>query len=202
MNFLISIDRTLFLFFNATLSNPVFDIFFPFITERNNSIVPLLVLVPFFIYKEKKKALVVLGLAIVTVAVTDPVCVRIIKPLVHRLRPCHPSYFIDGEHVFLAGAHFLKGYKGSLSFPSAHAMNVFGQAMLFTCFYPRQRVWFFTFAGLIGFSRIYVGVHYPLDVVAGAVFGTGVGWGVVYVYRISTVRLAKKRDLQNRETAS
>jgi undecaprenyl-diphosphatase len=60
-------------------------------------------------------------------------------------------------------------------------MNMFAQAMLFTLLYRRKRVWItaFAFAAVIGFSRIYVGVHYPLDVFAGAIFGVMVG-GIIY----------------------
>jgi undecaprenyl-diphosphatase len=182
LEILISIDRAVFLFFNSTLSNPVFDVFFKFITLRNSWIIPGIIAAIFFIVKEKKKALLVLGCLIVTIAISDPFCVRVLKPLFHRFRPCHPSYFIDGQHIFLAGGNFLFGMKRSLSFPSAHAMNWFSGASLLYLFYPKRWMWFLTFAFLVALSRVYVGVHYPSDIVAGAVIGIGIGAGVYFLY--------------------
>jgi undecaprenyl-diphosphatase len=73
------------------------------------------------------------------------------------------------------GGRFLMGHKTSFSFPSSHAMNMFTAAMVLACFYRKQWPWFFGFAALIGYSRIYVGVHYPADVAAGALFGIATG---------------------------
>jgi len=189
-----SIDRAVFLFFNSTISNPVFDVFFKFITLRNSWIIPGIIAALLFIIKEKKKALIVLGCLVITIAISDPFCVRILKPLFHRLRPCHPSYFIDGQHLFLAGGNFLFGMKKSLSFPSAHAMNWFSGGTLLFLFYPKRWVWFLTFAFLVALSRVYVGVHYPSDIFAGAVIGMGIGAGVYFVYRYIKQLVASKKE--------
>jgi len=63
-------------------------------------------------------------------------------------------------------------------------MNMFGQAMLFSLLYPRLSVWLFLFASLIGYSRIYVGLHYPLDVLGGAVIGAACGAAVFSGYSL------------------
>lgn len=188
-----TIDRAVFLFFNSTLSNPVFDIFFTYITERESWIVPGIVAAIVFIVKQKKKALIVLGLLIFTIAITDPLCVRVLKPLFHRLRPCHPSYFVDGQHMFLASGHFLMGMKRSLSFPSAHAMNMFAGATLLYLWYPRRFWWFFSIAFLVAFSRVYIGVHYPLDLVGGAILGCTIGISVFYMYHYIAGRLFRNK---------
>ncbi len=198
LEMLISFDKSLFLFLNSYIANPVFDMFFPFITQRENWIIPGIILAVIFLIKEKKKALIVLGLAIITVAMSDLLCVRILKPVIYRLRPCHPSYFINGSHTFLAGGNFLFGYKKSLSFPSAHAMNMFALAMLFTLFFPKKAIWFFTVASLISFSRIYIGVHYPSDIVAGAIFGIAIGALVYFLYRY----IVKKINIKKKEPNS
>ena len=175
-HFLIQIDRSVFLFFNKTLSNPFFDTIFPIITEPRNWLIVALIAMIFFIFKEKKKALGVIALVLIAVALSDLIAYRILKPLLGRLRPCHPEFYIEG-------GRFLIGMKTSFSFPSNHAMNMFTAATVLSYFYRKYFGYFFGFAVLIGFSRIYVGVHYPLDIIGGAVFGiifgSGVYWGYV-----------------------
>ena len=195
--FFFSIDKALFHFINITFSNPAFDVFFKCITLRNSWIIPGILAAVFFIIKEKKKALIVLGCLIITIAIADPFCVRILKPLFHRYRPCHPSYFIDGQHIFLAGGNFLFGMKRSLSMPSAHAMNWFSGATLLYRFYPKRWVWFLTFAFLVALSRVYVGVHYPSDIFAGAVIGIMIGAGVYFLFqKVQNVLTEKKKPVE------
>lgn len=157
----------------------MFDAIFPVITNGAFWVIPGIAAALAFLYFQRKKALIVMCLMLVTVSVSDPVCNRIIKPQFHRLRPCD-------EQVSIDHGRFLLGRKNSESFPSSHAMNMFGQAMLLSLLYRRKRVWIitFAFAATIGFSRIYVGVHYPLDVLAGAVFGTCIGLFVFFVYSL------------------
>ena len=71
MNALRQIDGFLFLFFNNTISNPVFDFIFPLVTNGKFWVVPGIGAAVFFIFKEKKQALIILGLAVATVALTD-----------------------------------------------------------------------------------------------------------------------------------
>jgi undecaprenyl-diphosphatase len=192
---ILSLDKSLFLFLNRDIANPVFDFVFPLITERNFWIIPGAIALILFVLKERKRALIATGLALITVAITDPLCCRIIKEIVQRHRPCDPCCLVDG-------GRFLLGNKGSLSFPSAHAMNMFGEAMLFSLLYRRRAVWFFTFACLIGFSRIYVGVHYPLDVLGGALFGTLVGAGVYWAYASAASWMRRRREKDHGTSAS
>ena len=161
---LLRFDTKLFVFLNTAFSNKMFDFLFPYITDFDTWIIPAAVLIYFFYKKEKGKALYVMALSIILVCITDPLCVRILKQVFTRLRPSHPDVYIEG-------ARYLIGRKSSFSFPSAHAMNIFAQATLFTLFYRDKWFYFMSFAFLIGFSRLYVGVHYPLDVVGGAMIG-------------------------------
>jgi undecaprenyl-diphosphatase len=176
---LVSFDHSLFLFLNTAVANQVFDVIFRNGTEARFWIVPGIAATVLFFVKKRKEAAVVAVCMMVTVAVTDPVTARVLKPLFGRYRPCHPEYFIEG-------AHFLSGMRHTYSFPSVHAANIAGQAMLLTLFYPGWKWVYISFALFIGYSRIYVGVHYPADVAAGALFGTAVG-SVVYLcwFRIS-----------------
>ncbi len=174
-HFLIQVDRSVFLFFNKTLANSFFDTIFPIITEPRNWLIVGLIVMIFFIFKEKKKAIGIIALVLVAAALSDLIAYRILKPLFSRLRPCHPEFFIEG-------GRFLIGMKTSFSFPSNHAMNMFTAATVLSYFYQKYSGYFFGFAALIGFSRIYVGVHYPLDIIGGAVFGIILGSGVYWSY--------------------
>lgn len=175
METLNNIDTQLFVFFNSFFSTTLLNYFFVAITDARFWIFPAIVAAVLFIRKEHNKALIVLFLAAVTIAISDPVSSQIFKPLLHRPRPCHPDYFING-------AHMLFGLKSSLSFPSSHSTNIFALAFIFTMFYPSRWIWFFSFAVLIGFSRIYVGVHYPGDVLGGALLGVIIAWIVYGAY--------------------
>ncbi|HEX2955547.1 MAG TPA: phosphatase PAP2 family protein [Chitinispirillaceae bacterium] len=175
IDFLITVDKNLFIFFNTWFSSPFLDIFFKTITEPRTWIIPLLITAVLFFFKEKKKAVPILILAVITVAATDLISVRIVKPLIARQRPCHPD-------ILIQGCHYLLGKKRSFSFPSSHATNMYGLAMLFTLFYPKLVIYFMTFASLIGFSRIYCGVHYPGDVLGGFVLGIIIAWLIYNIY--------------------
>jgi undecaprenyl-diphosphatase len=166
------IDENFFLLINHDLANKFFDIFFPIITNGTYWIIPIAVAAVWFLIHEKKKAMSILVMSILTVSLSDSLTVRVIKPLVARERPCASDNAIKG-------GRFLIDQKSSYSFPSAHAANAFGQAMLFSFFYMRWAWLFFSLATVIGFSRIYVGVHYPSDVLAGACLGVMVAWLVV-----------------------
>jgi undecaprenyl-diphosphatase len=188
-------DKVLFLFFNRDIANPVFDVFFKTITNAKFWIIPGVAAALFFLKTEKKRALPVLLLSVVTVCLTDQLAASFIKPFVHRLRPCNLTALVEG-------GRFLLGNNPHYSFPSNHAMNMFGQATLLSFFYPRHRIWFFLFAATIAFSRVYVGLHYPLDVFAGAVFGVVCGLLVIGLYKGVVIYLKKKRSIQNWRNAA
>jgi undecaprenyl-diphosphatase len=168
LNWLLNLDTKLFVLLNAGPANPLFDVFFPFITEPRHWIVPLFVGGFFYYRKEKKKALILMGLALVSAGLSDVVCARLLKPLFERLRPCDPS-------ILVPGGRFLLGQKTSFAFPSCHAANITTLTAFFFMHYPHRKRWFLVIAFLIGYSRIYCGVHYPLDVLGGTLAGCLIG---------------------------
>ncbi len=186
MDSLISLDRALFLFLNTAIANPFFDSIFINGTEARFWIVPGIAAALAFVASKRKEALVVLGLLLVTVSISDPLAARLLKPLFGRARPCHPEYFVEG-------ARFLCGMRHTLSFPSVHAVNSFALASLLALRYPRWKWIFAAFACFIGYSRIYVGVHYPADVAFGMIVGIAVGTGVFFSYRAVRRRFSGPR---------
>jgi undecaprenyl-diphosphatase len=146
-----------------------------------------------FIKQEHNKALTVILLGLITLAISDPVSSQIFKPLIHRVRPCHPDFFVNS-------AHMLFGFKSSLSFPSSHSTNMFALAFVFSMFYPSRWLCFYSFAALIGFSRIYVGVHYPGDVLGGALLGVMIAWIVYKGYLLSKKWVDRNRNRSQLKT--
>lgn len=175
IEWLYGIDVTLFRFGNETLANPAGDWFFPFITEIKNFYIPYAVLLIGLMVFGKKRGITTVLLLIVTIVIADQLSSFVIKPWVGRLRPCH----------VLEGVRLLIGCGGGKSFTSSHATNNFAMAVLIMHFYPKARVYLLVWASLVAFSRVYVGVHYPSDIVGGAILGSAIALTVVYLYEFS-----------------
>ncbi len=170
------IDTLLFSFVNKGLQNSIFDVSMPVITEKYYFII--LVLTGWLIIKNKKAAIVPILLAVVSVALSDWIS-NTVKHLVERPRPCHT----------LETVRLLVGCGGSFSMPSNHAANA--SAIIFALSYQSKKwaQWLLlTVAALVGFSRIYVGVHYLSDVIVGALIGVVVSILVIYSYRWALLR--------------
>jgi undecaprenyl-diphosphatase len=192
LDFIYGIDKSVFLFINVTLSSPLLDPVMAQVTRFAFWLVPGLALAAVYVYRERdrKKALTVLGLLILTVAISDPLSSQLLKKLFARPRPCHPEFFVEG-------GRFLLGMWGSPSFPSSHSMNMFSAATLLFCFYRKQGAYFYAFAALIAYSRVYNGVHYPLDVAGGAAAGCLVGWGVYAGFAAAQARHLKSKNAKS-----
>jgi len=171
------IDTLLFLTINRSFSHGFLDRFFLIATEPIYYVIPALLVFLYFLKIDWKRTMVVVMLAAITLGITDTLCDEALKPLFSRLRPCHPEKGVEGA-ICVAGS------KTSYSFPSAHAMNIFAQATLFAFLYPAKSAYFFIFALMIGLSRIYIGVHFPADVVGGAIGGSVLAMGVYAPYAI------------------
>jgi undecaprenyl-diphosphatase len=173
------------------MANPVFDAVMPFITDKNNFTIPfILIILGLLIFGGKKgRIAVLLGLVIVTLS--DQLSSAVIKPLVERIRPCHPNFLIEG-------VRYLIGTKTSFSFPSSHAANMASTATWFSYQYRRYTWIFVMIAVLVGYSRIYVGVHYLTDVLGGYIVGVFCAFIVIGAEK-GIVKFWKKR-IDNRQT--
>jgi len=173
-------DKWLFVKLNSHWTNPVFDSVLPFI--RNSVFwTPLYIFVAVFIaLNYGKKGLWWSLLFICTVALTDLIGARIIKEAFHRPRPCQDIEFMNYVRLLL------KQCSGSYSFVSNHAANHFGLATFtFLTFKGVFRKWMylaFVWAFFIAYAQVYVGVHYPFDVIGGAVLGIIVGSLTAWIF--------------------
>ena len=182
---LYSIDVALFRFFNGTISNPLFDIVMPFLTDLNKQPVVLVLLaaaLAWLTVSGGKTGRIAVGLLILTIIISDQLNSSVVKYLFERLRPCSA----------LEGVHLLVNCGSGYSFPSSHAVNNLAGAVVLSHFYRKWTWAFMTFAGVVAFSRISVGVHYPSDVLAGAAFGAGIGFVVLFCYHQVEKWLAKR----------
>jgi len=184
---LLQLDTKLFYFFNARLANHVFDVVMPVITDLQNWIIPLIIMGLGLVIAGGKKARMTLIIALLVVGQTDLLCGKVLKPLVHRPRP---SYV-------LTDARLLVGKGGVEGFPSNHAANTMALMTVFAYFYRRFAYGFLAIAALISFSRIYVGVHYPLDVLAGAIIGALISCLWIYVINYAINRISLKNHVNN-----
>lgn len=169
LQLLIKWDRALFEKINTDWTNPVFDVLMPFL-RRDLHWAPLyLFLFLFVLFNFRMKAIWWSVLFLVTVALTDMTGTYLFKHNVERLRPCNdPALY---GHVRL----LLDRCSGGFGFISNHAANHFGMGMFFfLTFRPVLKNWAWlgiVWAALIAWSQVYVGVHYPGDVLAGALLG-------------------------------
>jgi undecaprenyl-diphosphatase len=143
-----------------------------------------------FLLKERKKALIVLGIAFVSLLISDWSS-NALKHYFERIRPCNE----------FAGARVLVGCGRSFSMPSNHAANAFAFAMPFyILFKNRERYVFIIVALLVGFSRVYVGVHYPSDVIVGALVGVVLAIFAAGLYNLMKAILNSYPPKENKST--
>lgn len=174
---IIHIDKQLFFEVNECMRNDLFDLLMPLFRDKFFWI-PLYILIVFLIVRQYKlKALYVVGFALLALLLADQISASVIKPLVGRLRPCN-----DASISSLVNNSV--GCGSGFSFVSSHATNHFALAMFFISIFIRPSnsyyviMPFLFWATLISFAQVYVGVHFPLDVICGGLLGMALGYGV------------------------
>ena len=173
-------DLDLFLKIHRGLSNSFFDWLLPLMRNRYFWSPLYLFIIVFCFIEFKKGAWAIIGTLLVTFAMADLTASRLIKPFVQRIRPCNDLNLVDDLiHRVQCGSGF--------SFPSAHATNHFAIAMFLILVFhqkwkpilPLGLFWAF----IISFAQVYVGVHYPLDTMAGALLGCTIGLITASIYK-------------------
>ena len=200
MHWLQTLDTNLFLFVNQSLANPFFDWLMPVMSGNNGVKGGFLLLavaagLALFWFGNRRARLCV-SLMVLIVATNDGLLCNTIKHAVARPRP-----FVTLPEARVFGV-VGKGYvppdemaanKGSRnSMPSSHASNWFAATMVAFLFYRRSLLFMLPLALGVSFSRIYNGVHYPSDVLAGAVLGAGYAAAAVIVLQAAWNWVGKK----------
>ncbi len=189
------LDQQVFLFLNS-LNSPFWDKVMYTISQIVVWVPLYLAIILYLGFRYKKKLLVIFLFMILAVTFTDQTAL-LIKNTVERLRPCHePS--LEGL------VHLVKGRcGGKFGFVSSHAANSFNVALLSLMFIRRR--WYsisiIIWAALVGYSRIYLGVHYPGDVLCGSILGAFTGWGVYRLFDLTDKNILQKKKFFNPVTA-
>ncbi|TXS90766.1 phosphatase PAP2 family protein [Parahaliea maris] len=180
LDLMLEFDQHLLFLVNNTLSNPVFDLVMPWWRSRLFWIPAYAILMLAWIWRFRQRAWPFLLLLIVCVGLSDFTSSQLIKPWVGRPRPCH-------EPALAESLRLLVTCGPSFSFTSSHAANHFCFAWLVGIAFKRPGWWLMpsllVWAASIALGQVYVGVHYPLDTLAGAALGLAIGWLGCRVFR-------------------
>ncbi|MBN1211462.1 MAG: phosphatase PAP2 family protein [candidate division Zixibacteria bacterium] len=158
-------DLLFFLFINVWLANPITDFIMPIMTSGQLIVGTYTVCLAIMLWKGDRQLRWMVLFSIIVLVLCDQTASSLLKKWICRPRPCQ----------ILSDINLLVGCGAGWSMPSSHATNVFGQFFFFAFFY-KHRVWpLLIYACLVAISRVFVGVHYPGDILAGALLGGTIG---------------------------
>ena len=177
IDFILQLDLQLFYFINSNVSNAIFDYIFIFFHDCHKNIwfvLPLLLLWLFFIFRDKKNRIGLIVLIPLVILITDQIGSKI-KDLEIRKRP-YMKIDEDDMNLLVNTPKNKDGlYKNTKSskksFPSNHSANIWALSTILSYIYNSKKKYFMILAILVSISRVYVGVHYPLDIIVGAGIG-------------------------------
>jgi len=168
-------DASLFHFINGSLTNPVFDYLLPWCREKWFWAPVYIFIAAFSLLNFPKRGWIILLGLVALVFISDGTSSELIKKNVRRLRPCN-------DPVVSATVQLRTDCGGGFSFTSSHSANHFAVAVFLIILFGHLHPWLkpalLGWAGLIAGSQVYVGVHYPGDVLGGALLGILIGWMV------------------------
>ena len=173
-------DQEIFFFINNTMGNSFFDWIMPILRNKYIWIPLYIAIIAFAISRYKLKGFYLILFLSATVGFADFTSAKILKPAFERVRPCNDETIKDRVNARV-------GCGSGKSFPSTHATDHFAIAVFLIVIF--RRMWkpitatALIWAGLISFAQVYVGVHYPVDVTVGALYGSLAGFLFAKLYR-------------------
>jgi undecaprenyl-diphosphatase len=194
-----SLDVRLFRLLNGSIRNALFDFLMPVVTDfRRSRVIVILVWAALVIFGGPRGRWAGLML-ILLVAASDQLSSHLIKPLVERMRPCEllgsVHFWYGPEGWLVTPPEVVGGFKTSFSFPSSHAANITSSMLFLALAYRRWAALPIVVMILVSFSRIYVGVHWPSDVMAGMALGAILAVPVYLIFR--RISFEKKKSVEN-----
>ncbi len=184
----LNLDIRIFRYLNGgPIRNPLFDALMPVITDLSRwRVVLLLVWAGLVIIGGSKGRWAALVL-IPIIAASDQLSSQVMKPIFERMRPCEVlggiNLWYGPEGWIVTPAEVVGGYKTSFSFPSSHAANITSSMLFLSLVYRRWMALPLTVMVLVSFSRIYIGVHWPLDVAVGMALGAVIAILAYLIFR-------------------
>jgi len=181
LDWLDHLDKSLFVLIQHDSDHSIMDTVMPMLRDPYTWIPLYVFMLCYIIFRNKNKAVLFILLSVLTFAITDSLAAQVLKPLIGRLRPCHdPGMQQLVRSVIDCG--------GLYSMPSNHAANHFGLAAFW--FYSIRSItgkkwhWLWFWAAAICYAQVYVGKHYPFDVLVGATIGFLTGLGTYRLFVI------------------
>lgn len=166
-------DLSVFYWINNGWSHPALDVFFRVVTSAKTYVLPGAGVAAYLWFKGGARGRTTLLALALCVGMTDVLSSRVIKPLVARPRPC-----VALPHVLTPDSP-----RRTFSFPSGHATNIAGAALVLSLEYRLLIFPSLLTAFLVGLSRVYLGVHYPSDILGGFMIGALLGFGALRLAR-------------------
>jgi len=190
LEFILHWDTELLLYLNS-MHNSFFDKLM-WIISGSKTWIPLYLLIIWGIFRKRniKEAAFILLMLLISIALADLISTRIFKEFFQRLRPSHTEAIVHLLHLHqYSDGNFYQG--GLYGFVSSHAANTFVIAS-FSSFVFRNKTYtilFFLWASMVSYSRIYLGVHYPLDILFGALLGILLAYLIFFIFKYYRKRI-------------
>lgn len=171
---LITLDKKIFIFVQEHMQTGFLDFLMPIITNFDYWKIPIALFLLALVIWGGKKGRIVAGLIVIVFILADQMSSNVIKPIFSRARP-----YMSFPNILP-----LVNSSPKYSFPSTHASNIFATMALLSFYYRKFLLLNLFIAIVVSFSRVYVRVHYPSDVVAGAILGIACAVVVIYMERL------------------